>query len=220
MRMRRKKWAQPFLYAHPEYALTDPKNNAGLWKQLLGCKRLHVEIGTGKGDYLNTMSAMYPEEGWVGIEKEHNAAAVGCRKALEDTVHDTGNRRMIIGYAEDMLEWFAPHEIDVIHLNFSDPWPKKYAHKRRLSSEKFLEMYRILLNENGSLRMKTDNKSLFEDSVLYFLEDGWQLTEFSVDYRRTPHPEDAITEYENRFMSLNQPIYQLAAVCRTVKKEM
>ena len=60
--------------------------------------------------------------------------------------------------------------------------------------------------------MKTDNKGLFEDSVLYFLQNGFTLTELSVDFRRNPHPEDAVTEYESRFMSLNQPIYQLAAI--------
>jgi tRNA (guanine-N7-)-methyltransferase len=214
--MRRKKWAQPFLDAHPDYALVDPKDKKGTWHELLHCSLLHVEIGTGKGDYLNGMSCMYPEEGWVGIEKEHNVAAVGCRKAIEDETHDCSNRRMIIGGAEEMMEWFAPHEISVIHLNFSDPWPKKYTHKRRLSSEKFLEMYRILLSEGGCVRMKTDNKDLFEDSVLYFLQDGWQLKEFSVDFRRNPHPEDAITEYEHRFMELGQPIYQLMAVPPTV----
>ena len=62
--------------------------------------------------------------------------------------------------------------------------------------------------------MKTDNKGLFEDSVLYFLENGFTFTEFSVDYRRNEHQEDALTEYERRFMELGQPIYQLCAVVR------
>ena len=46
--------------------------------------------------------------------------------------------------------------------------PKKHYHKRRLSSEKFLNIYKTLLSENGKILMKTDNKDLFEDSVLYF----------------------------------------------------
>lgn len=212
MRMRRKKWAEPYLLAHPEYAYMDPQAQKGGWKQLLCCSELHVEIGTGKGDYLNHMSALYPEAGWVGIEKEHNCAAVACRKALEEEDRGIANRRMIVGSAEDMMNWFADGEIDVIHLNFSDPWPKKYTHKRRLSSERFLAMYRQLLAPGGSVRMKTDNQDLFEDSVLYFLAAGWKLAEFSVNYRRNPHPEDAVTEYESRFMELGQPIYQLAAL--------
>ena len=56
--------------------------------------------------------------------------------------------------------------------------------------------------------MKTDNVKLFEFSILEFQNNGWLLDEFSVDYRRDEHPEDVITEYEHRFMELNQPIYR------------
>ena len=172
---------------------------------------VRVEIGTGKGDYINHMAAMYPEEGWVGIEKDRSAIAVAARKAVEDENDDLHNKRLIVNDAENLLSWFAPGEIDIIHLNFSDPWPKKHYHKRRLSSSRFLTMYRELLSQDGYIRMKTDNKDLFEASVLYFLENGFTLTEFSVDYRRKDHPEDAVTEYESRFLELGQPIYQLCA---------
>ena len=59
--------------------------------------------------------------------------------------------------------------------------------------------------------MKTDNKDLFEDSVICFVNAGYVFMDFSVDFRRSPHPEDAITEYEQKFMDLGQPIYQLTA---------
>lgn len=212
MRMRKKKWAEPFIAEHPEYIIEDPSVMKGNWKKELNTDVLHVEIGTGKGDYLINMSANNPSEGWVGIEKDRNVAAVAARKAIENEEFSKANNRMIALGAEDMLDWFAPKEIDVIHLNFSDPWPKSRNHKRRLSSEKFLSMYKILLNDGGYIRMKTDNKDLFEDSVLYFLGNGFTLFEFSVDYRRNEHPEDTITEYESRFMELGQPIYQLCAI--------
>ncbi len=218
MRMRKKKWAEPYLEAHGEYALSDPKEYKGRWKEILNGRELHVEIGMGKGDYLIRMSEMYPEDAWVGIEKDRNAAATACRKMLENESRSQNNNRMIVADGAYLADWFAEGEIDVIHLNFSDPWPKKYTHKRRLSSEKFLNLYKQLLSENGCVRMKTDNKGLFEDSVLYFLENGFTLTEFSVDYRRNEHPEDAVTEYENRFMELGQPIYLLKAVVAPIQK--
>lgn len=211
MRMRKKKWADPWLEEHQDYVLSDPRELAGRWREVLACELLHVEIGTGKGDYINNMSRMYPEEGWVGIEKDRSAIAVAARKAVEDESDDLHNKRLIANQAEDMAEWFSAGEIDVIHLNFSDPWPKKHYHKRRLSSARFLQMYRTLLSEDGFIRMKTDNKDLFEASLLYFLENDFTLTEFSVDYRRREHPEDAVTEYERRFLELGQPIYQLCA---------
>ena len=209
--MRKKKWAEPYLEQHTELVIPDPAVYKGKWREFLGTEELHVEIGMGKGGYLNAMAAMYHEAGWIGIERDHSAAATAARKLIEDPVLTGENERMIAGNAEQLMEWFAPGEVDVIHLNFSDPWPKTYTHKRRLSSEKFLAMYRVVLGPSGTIRMKTDNKGLFEDSVLYFLQNGFIFTEFSVDYRRNEHPEDAVTEYEQRFMDLGQPIYQLCA---------
>lgn len=210
MRMRKKKWADPYLQEHCDYAYENPIENKGKWKELLECQSLHVEIGPGKGDYFIGMSQQHEDTGWVAIEKEHNVAAVACKKALEEA-HVEKKTRMIVGDGIDMLNWFAEGEIDVIHLNFSDPWPKKYTHKRRLSSERFLEIYRTLLSKDGYIQMKTDNEKLFEDSILYFLHHGYMLENICVNFRRDPHPEDVITEYENRFMQLGQPIYFLIA---------
>ena len=211
MRMRKKKWAEGWMEEHSDYITKDASQYKGTWKQLLKQEELHVEIGMGKGDYLRQMSKMYPDACWVGIERDPSAAAVAARKTIEEGF-DISNNRMICGNAEFMLDWFEGGEIDVIHLNFSDPWPKKHYHKRRLSSSKFLDIYKKVLSENGKILMKTDNQLLFEDSVLYFLQNGFTLTEFSVNYRREEHPEDAITEYESKFMQEGLPIYRLCAV--------
>lgn len=211
MRMRKKKWAEPYLEAHGDYAISNPSDYSGKWKELTCKNELHVEIGAGKGGYMLAMSLMYPDAGWIGIERDHSAAAVACRKAIEER-GGCENRRLITGNAEEMENWFSEGEIDVIHLNFSDPWPKKRNHKKRLSSERFLSMYKKLLSEKGYILMKTDNKDLFEDSVISFLANGFTLTEISVDYRRNEHPEDAITEYEQKFLEEGMPIYHLTAV--------
>ena len=211
MRMRKKKWADPYLEAHQDYIFENPIDYKGKWKQILNCERLHLEIGMGKGSYLIQMTSMYPDEGWIGMEKDRSAAAVAARAKLEGD-GNTSNNRMIAGDARNILDWFADGEVDVIHLNFSDPWPKKKYQKRRLSSSEFLKIYRTILSEHGQILMKTDNQDLFEDSVLYFQENGFILTDFSVNYRRNEHPEDAITEYESKFMAEGMPIYRLCAV--------
>ncbi len=214
MRMRKKKWADPYLEEHSDFIYEDPSMYKGKWKDLLKRESLHVEIGMGKGGYLNAMSKMYEDEAWIGIEKDRSVAAVACKKVLEDENANLENKRMIVGDAENLLDWFNEGEIDVIHLNFSDPWPKKHYHKRRLSSDKFLTIYKKLLSENGKICMKTDNSKLFEDSVIYFLEGGFTFIEFYVDYRREEHPEDAITEYESKFIEEGKPIYKLTAIMK------
>ena len=93
-------------------------------------------------------------------------------------------------------------------MNFSDPWPKKRAHKKRLSNHKFIAQYAKILADDGEIQMKTDNSSLFEYSIIEFQNAGWFLHDFSVDFRRVAHDEDIITEYEHRFMEKGQPIYR------------
>lgn len=211
MRMRKKKWAEGWMEAHSDYITQNPSQYKGKWKEVVHSETIHVEIGMGKGDYIRQMSSMYPLEGWIGIEKDPSAAAVSARKMIEEG-YALENNHMILGNAENMSDWFMEHEVDVIHLNFSDPWPKKHYHKRRLSSEKFLDMYKTILKDDGKILMKTDNKDLFEDSVLYFLQNGFTFIDFSVDFRRNEHPEDAISEYESKFMQEGLPIYRLCAI--------
>ena len=205
--MRKKKWAEGWLAEHQDYIYENPTTYKGKWKKLLSCKKLHVEIGMGKGDYLIGMSQLYPKEGWVGIEKDMSAAATAARKALELEDFSTKNNRMILGDATNILDWFKKGEVDMIHLNFSDPWPKKHYHKRRLSSESFLDKYKTILSKDGIIQMKTDNSQLFEDSILYFLNSGFKIEDISVDYRREKHEEEVVSEYESKFIEEKKPIY-------------
>lgn len=204
MRMRRLKWAEDYLKNSPSRVM-EPASEKGKWKKRLKQDRLHVEIGTGKGSYSWQMADRYPNEAFVAIEMNESAAGLAARKYDENP---RGNLALIYGNAADLTDWFGNGEIDVIHLNFSDPWPKRRNAKRRLSSPSFLKQYQQVLSEDGEIQMKTDNSGLFEYSVLEMLNAGFILEDLSVDYRREDHPEDAITEYENKFMEAGQPIYR------------
>lgn len=205
MRMRRLKWAEDYL-KNSEARVMEPDKYRNQWKHRLdNGKKLHVEIGTGKGSYSHEMAKMNPDESFAAIEKNESAAGMAARKYDEDP---QANLRLIYGDASDLRSWFGNGEVNVIHLNFSDPWPKKRNAKRRLSSPAFLEQYRDILSEDGEIQMKTDNSSLFEYSVLQMLQAGFILEDISVDFRREPHPEDAVTEYEKKFMEAGNPIYR------------
>lgn len=203
--MRNKPWAQAFLESVGTTLINDPSLLAAKWKSHLGCEILHVEIGSGKGDYWNKMAHMNPTHGWVAIEKDRNVAATCLRKNIDEILPTMA---LINSDAKDIGSWFGQGEIDVLHLNFSDPWPKKGHSKRRLSHSVFLKEYDRLLNICGEIQMKTDNSTLFEFSCVEMSNYGFICKELSVDYRRNEHPEDAITEYEQRFLDLNQPIYR------------
>lgn len=199
MRMRKVGWAVDYL---PQAAcrIQDPETRAGTWNH-----PLHLEIGTGKGGYSLSMAELYPDAAFVAVEKNESAAGIAARKFDEKKLE---NLHLIHGDGVEAASWFAPGEVDVLHLNFSDPWPKNRNAKRRLSADAFLDIYRQILAENGQIQMKTDNAKLFEYSVLQFLKGGFVLDEISVDYRREPHPEDAVTEYEEKFIKEGKPIYR------------
>ena len=203
MRMRRVGWAVDYLDQAGKL-VRDPASMAGQWNRRLSGP-LHVEIGTGKGGYSLQMARLYPEEAFVAVEKNDSAAGIAAKKYDEE---GPDNLVLIHDDARFIETWFAPEEVDVIHLNFSDPWPKNRNAKRRLSADSFLEQYRRILKPEGTLVMKTDNAQLFEYSLLQFSKAGWPLEDVSVDFRRQEHPEDAMTEYESKFSAQGKPIYR------------
>lgn len=216
MRMRKVKWAVDYLKNGNKVA-AQPESMKGSWKSVLNCEKLHVEIGCGKGNYSLSMAKMYPDEGFIAIEKNESAAGIAAKKF--DEFSELNNLILIHGDAAVIQEWFEKGEVDVIHLNFSDPWPKKRNAKRRLSSSSFLKQYITILSKDGQIQMKTDNKDLFEYSVIEFQNAGFMMLEISVDYRRNEHNEDAVTEYEEKFIAQNMPIYRCVWKYKGIEEE-
>ena len=135
--------------------------------------------------------------------------AFALRKIIEKQLP---NVKLIRVNANEMLSIFDTKEIDVIRLNFSDPWPKSRHEDRRLTSPDFLKMYRNILNDDGCVIFKTDNREFFDYSVETFKENGWVLEDVNYNYPLTNNNEDVPTEYERKFRSLGQPIHYLKAV--------
>lgn len=202
--MRHKPWAHDYLEACPQVSFSG-HDYQGNWLKSFPYQKLILEIGCGKGDYLYSMASLNPNEFWVGVEKEENVSAVAQKKIENNRPINT---QWIVGDATLIEDWFSLKEVDRIHLNFSDPWPKKSHTKRRLTSDLFVDSLLRILNDEGEIRFKTDNQSLFEYTILLWENYPLELIEFSVDYRRSIHADDVITEYEQRFMDLNQAIYR------------
>ena len=212
MRMRKVKWATDYLPT-ASCLVKEPSKQAGNWKKLLDTDTLHIEIGCGKGNYSLDMAKMYPDTGFIAIEKNESAAGIAAKKYDEDT--EKKRLKLIQEDASSIGEWFGPREVDVIHLNFSDPWPKARHAKRRLTSREFLARYSQILPDGAVVEFKTDNKGLFEFSLEEVNEsEGWELLAHTFDLH---HQEDmmegnVMTEYEEKFSSMGNPICKLIAV--------
>lgn len=190
------------LIEHPEALGKDP--NAAFSEK----RPIHLEIGCGKGNFACGMSAAHPEINFIAMERVPDVACLALEKARDSADTRPDNLRFLIGNAEAITEWFAPHSIDCIYLNFSDPWPKKGHAKRRLTHRLFLERYRQVLVPGGVLRFKTDNVGLFDFSLEEFEAAGLLVSDLTRDLHHSPQNEgNVMTEYEKNFSEKGFPIH-------------
>lgn len=210
MRVRHKPWAKDKLDNYPEYVIVDPKKQRSSWDEVfLNQAPIHLEIGTGKGQFITLMAEKYPNINFIGIEKSPSIAVDALDKCIELSLP---NLKLINDDANSLTEFFAEGEIDQIYLNFSDPWPKNRHEKRRLTYKDFLKQYHIILKQHGELHMKTDNQLLFEYSLESFSKFGLTLQNISLDLHKSHNNNNVMTEYEMKFSSKGQRIYRCEVV--------
>jgi len=210
MRQRNKPWADDFIQENANLIVPDPAAHRGNWQALFGNNNpIHLEIGTGKGQFIAGMAKQYPEINFIGIELAKSVIVNAAQKVLEEAVP---NVILLNQNAKDLREFFQANEIATIYLNFSDPWPKTRHAKRRLTYRSFLEQYEEILQDGKGIVQKTDNRALFEFSLVSYSQYGMRLEEVSLDLHALEDPENVKTEYEEKFSAKGQPIYRCRAV--------
>lgn len=210
MRLRKKPWGDNELNTNDRF-IHKPEENKGGWKEIFGNDNpIHIEIGTGKGQFLTTMSLLNPNINYVAIERQTNVIVSALKKGREKGVGK--NIVFFVADVKELLNYFEPEEIDRIYINFCDPWPnkKKWA-KRRLTHKNFLNLYEELFPKGGEVFFKTDNTLLFEFSLNEFADKGWRLHNISLDLHNSSFEGNVKTEYEEKFSGKGMPIYRLEA---------
>ena len=164
-------------------------------------KKVFLEIGMGKGDFITQLAILDKENIYIGVEVSVQVLALATKKL---TRYETENNVKLDNVffmsfdAIDIAQVFEDKQIEKIYLNFSDPWPKKKHAKRRLTNERFLDVYKKVLVKNGKIEFKTDNRSLFEYSLVSMQNYGLKFLEVYLDL----HSSDVFnieTEYEKKF---------------------
>lgn len=214
MRLRNVRGSQERILENAYTIQTDGLNGEdykGLWRKNIfhNDNPIHIEIGMGKGRFITQLAVKNPDINFIGIEK-YSSVLVRALDKREDL--DTDNLIFLRMDAENLISYFAPDEIDKIYLNFSDPWPKDRHAKRRLTSTNFLALYDKILKKDGYLQFKTDNRPLFDFSLEQLKEAGWIQDEVSFDlHKNGPAPDNIMTEYEEKFYQLGNPICRFVA---------
>ena len=211
MRQRRaKNFTARYEDVQNEYLIS---KNEELLQKFLNSNDLYVEIGCGKGDFLNEHAINNRDSNFLGIEVQKTALLIAMEKAKSK---DVGNIFFLDELVSDRLleryeGIFKNNLVSGIFLNFSDPWPKKRHHKRRLTHPNFLTKYNKLLVEEGEIHFKTDDDDLFKASLEYFNENGFEVILITYDLANFDYPQNIETEYENKFKSLGIKIKFLIA---------
>ena len=210
MRLRNKPWAKDALAAHPEMVIQDPAQWKGRWHERFGNNNpIHIEIGSGKGQFVSGMARQNPNINYIGIEIQESVLVVALEKAL---AADVPNLQLLHVNGGQVTDYFEDGEVDQIYLNFSDPWPKKRHAKRRLTHESFLVGYEKVLPPFGELHFKTDNHGLFEYSLASFSQFGLVLKQVWLDLHQVDFPGNVMTEYEEKFSAKGHPIYRVEVI--------
>lgn len=190
------------------YHINNPKEYKGKWQKLFNNNNdIYIEIGMGKGDFIIENALKYPNINFIGIEKYDSVLIRAVQKSNE---LELSNLKLIRMDAEEIEDIFDK-EIDLIYLNFSDPWPKDRHAKRRLTSERFLKRYDNIFKNNKKIIMKTDNNDLFDYSLETLKEYGYNIEYSTNDLYNEDITDNIATEYEKKFVSKGVKINKLIA---------
>lgn len=221
MRIRFKPWARPELEAS-EFYIDNPEEYKGKWRSLYNNnnKELHLELGCGKGGFISKLASSNPNINYIAIDMVD--AMLGLAKRNIEEVYSEKNMLVNNVYLtrfdiERILMIMDDNDkIDRIYINFCNPWPRGKHRKKRLTHTRQLEKYKQFLKDGGEIYFKTDDDGLFNDSLIYFEETGFEIINKTFDLANTEGFWDNIeTEHEKMFKE--QGIKIKAAIVKNKK---
>ncbi len=181
--------------------LTIPCKRATAWREV------HVDLGCGKGEFATGLAKRNPDVLFVGIDSEPVCAMHGGECALEAQVN---NAVFTLDENPDVLQLFAPGEVNVLYLNFSTPHPKRKHAPLRLTYVDRLLAYRTILADDGYLFVKTDS-----DPFMQFTRNQLELAGYEIvwetDDCRAARPDDPQTHYERKLVARGAQVFALIA---------
>jgi tRNA (guanine-N7-)-methyltransferase len=184
---------------------------AGSWreKHFKNNNPIVLEIGCGRGEYTVGLGRLFPDKDIIGVDIKGARIWKGSSMAMEEELHNVAFLRVFV---EQIDAHFAENEVDEIWVTFPDPRPRDRDIKRRLTSPRFLNLYKRILKPNGIIHLKTDNQALYEYTLEVLQEEQHnQLLHTSDLYQSDlqTHTMGIYTTYEKRYLQEGIPIKYL-----------
>ena len=219
MRIRKKKWAEPEL-AVCDFFVKNPEEYAGKWKTAFKKEQpLYLEIGCGKGGFAGQFALENPDINIIALDIKLDMLGVGRRTIVRlfeengKTQDDISNILLVKYNVEQLDNIIKPEDsIERLFINFCNPWPRERHKKRRLTYYKKLEMYKSFLKKDAEIRFKTDDDGLFDESLEYFEQSGYEIKYLTRDLHASGVEDNIVTEHEKMFSDEGIKIKYLIAV--------
>lgn len=168
---------------------------------------VRLDLGCGKGAYIVQAAALEPNVLFVGMDAEPLCIAYTAQHIIEQNLN---NAIVVPGQGSLVSSAFGAGELSCIHLNFPTPYPrKKEAHKRLVILDRLME-YRKVLTPDGTVRLRTDSQPLRDFALTQFELAGYEIVWSSND-DRNDHPNEPLSEYEERLAAQGANVYGLWA---------
>jgi len=169
---------------------------------------LHVDLGCGDGSFLSALAERIPEKNFLGVERLLGRVRSACRKAAR--IDNMRVLRLETSYAVRYL--LPERSVQVFHLLFPDPWPKRRHQQRRVMTSEFLRSIHCALAPQGLFRIATDRLDYFDQMQRLARADS----QFAIvdPLLATPAGVDAVdfppTKFERICQERGAPIHRLA----------
>ena len=217
MRMRFKPYAGPELAAC-DFHVHEPMKQKGAWHSLFARPEqpMHIELGCGKGGFLAKLAAAHPEINYVGVDLTDKVLILAKRNIEREYAaagREVDNVVILTHDIERIHSMMGPDDTgERIYINFCNPWNKKAGHKKhRLTYPRQLMQYRDFLADGGEIWFKCDDEDLFDDTLTYLPEAGFEVTWMTRDLHADEPAWNIRTEHETMFTEMGIPTKALIA---------
>ncbi len=171
---------------------------------------LILELGCGKGEYTVGLAKRNPQNNYIGVDIKGARIWRGAKTINDENIL---NAAFLRTHIDQLAAFFDTNEIAEIWITFPDPQPQLSRTRKRLTSPKFLTIYKRLLAPGGVIHLKTDNRPLYEYTLEVIKAEGLELISHSDDIY-SDHKEGVLTEvqttYEKRFLAQGLSIHHIA----------
>tara|TARA_R110000782_G_scaffold123245_1_gene214720 strand:- start:57 stop:728 length:672 start_codon:yes stop_codon:yes gene_type:complete len=180
----------------------------GQWNEFFGNNNpLVLELGCGKGEYTIGMAKQNKNKNFIGIDIKGARFWRGAKTAIEDNVSNAAFLRTQIELIDGL---FAPNEVSEIWITFPDPQIKYKRTKHRLTNEVFLDKYKLILKEDGTVNLKTDSEFMHGYTLGLLHGKGYEVLYANHDiYKNEGSPKEVLeiqTFYEKQYLDKGKPI--------------